>query len=672
MRRPRLIALLLALITLLAYLPVVRDTFSNYDDDLYVTNNSVVQNGLTWAGVQWAFTTWHASNWHPLTWLSHMLDCELFGLDAGAQHYVNVLFHTVNAVLLLLLLFRTTGALWPSAFIAALFAWHPLHVESVAWIAERKDVLSTFFEMLALLAYTRFVAESKVRPSPLRSAGARNSKYKVFYALALLMFALGLMAKPMLVTLPFLLLLLDYWPLQRFPNFKLEVKAVSLLTLEKWPFFLLATASGVVTFLAQYNGGTVMTFQKQPLDLRLSNALLSYVLYLGKTIWPTKLAVIYPLQSQLPWTEVTAAVIFLAVIMWLAWRMRRRHPYLLVGWLWFLGTLIPVIGLVQAGEQAMADRYTYVPLIGIFLAVTFLCRDWAARFRLSTVSIAIASSSVLAGCLLATEHQLSYWKNDELLFSHALAFTKNNDVAHINLGVAFEKQGGQVEALAQYQEALRINSHNVQAHNNLGILLSEMGKTDEALAQYQEALKLNPGAPLAHDNLGTLLVKLSRFYEAMSQYEEAARLDPGDFRPYYLMGKALLKQGRNAEAISKFREALQLDPKDFQTLAFLARVLASDENPQIRNGVEAVALAEKANDLTGGEHPFILDILAMSYAETGHFKDALQAEQHAIQLAQAADLKETNEMNARLELYKSGQPYRETFTNALPQNPPKN
>jgi tetratricopeptide (TPR) repeat protein len=267
---------------------------------------------------------------------------------------------------------------------------------------------------------------------------------------------------------------------------------------------------------------------------------------------------------------------------------------------------------------------------------------------------------------------LSYWQDDESLFRHAVAVTKNNATAHINLGVALERQNRRPEALIQYQEALRIAPNSVHAHNNLGNFLDEMGKPDEALAQYREALELNPRAPLAHDNLGTLLVKLSRFDEAMSQYAQAVQLDPGDFRPHYLMGKALLKQGRDAEALGKFREALQLDPHDFQTLAFLARVLTSDENPRIRNGAEAVAFAEKANDLTGGEHPFVLDTLAISYAEVGRFQDAQQIEQHAIQLARTAALKETNAMFQRLELYKSSRPYRETFTNSPPRNLPKN
>ena len=677
MSRPRLIALLLALFTLVAYLPVARNGFVNYDDDDYVTNNQIVRNGLAWVGIKWAFTTWHASNWHPVTWLSHMLDCQLFSLNAGAHHSVNVLFHMANAVLLLLLLFRLTNALWPSAFVAALFAWHPLHVESVVWISERKDVLSTCFGLLALLAYARYAQKKS------RVVGGRGSKadttvpaldsrlWTFDYTLALACFALGLMSKPMLVTLPFVMLLLDYWPLQRFPNFKSEVKAVYRLALEKWPFFSLAAASCIVTFLAQ-RAIAVRTFQQYPLNLRLGNVPLAYTQYLWKAIWPSKLAVIYPLQNQPSWAAAATAVAFLAFITWPAWCLRRRHPYLLVGWLWFLGTLVPVIGLVQVGSAAMADRYTYFPLVGVFIAITFLGRDWAVRFRLPTAAVAVAVGLVLTGCLLMLEQQLSYWKDGETLFSHAVAVTKNGDVAYYGLARALETRGCQTGAMANYQAAVRANPRNVWAHNNLGINLSETGKTNEALAEFQEAMKLDPQDLLARINLGALLVKMGRFDEGMNQYEQAAQLNPDDSRPYYFMGNALLSQGRDAEAVDNFRKVIQLDPKGFPRLAFLARVLASDENSQIRNGAEAVALAEKANDLTGGQQPFVLDTLAMSYAEAGRFQDAQQVEQRAIQLAQGAGLEQTNAMFQRLELYQSGRPYRKTFTNSSPQNLPKN
>ncbi|HEY1717936.1 MAG TPA: tetratricopeptide repeat protein [Verrucomicrobiae bacterium] len=662
MARPRLIALLLALITLAVYSPVLSHDFVNYDDPDYVSENHIVQNGLTWAGVKWAFTTWYASNWHPLTWLSHMMDCELFGLNAGAHHLTNVLFHTANAILLLALLLRLTGALWPSAFVAALFAWHPLHVESVAWISERKDVLSTFFGLLTLLSYTRFAEESKVQ----------SPKSKVFYALALFFFALGLMAKPMLVTLPFVMLLLDYWPLKRVEGYKLKIEGskverfqpltfnLQLLT-EKFPFFLLSSASCIVTFFAQRAGESVLSLRQYPLSLRLGNAPMSYALYLWKMIWPAKLAIIYPLQNHLPWAAVSSAVIFLIAVSWLAWRARRQFPWLPVGWFWFLGTLVPVIGLMQTGTQALADRYTYFPLIGIFIAVAWAAKDLIARFQIKIVPPAAAAVLILAGCLILTEHQLGFWQNDETLFGHAVAVTENNDVARVNFGVALEKQGRDAEALANYREALRINPRSVQAHNNLANFLDDMGRPDEAFAEYQKALELNPRAPLAHDNLGTLLTELGRFDEAMNEYAQAARLDSSDPRPHYLTGKALLKQGRDAEAIPQFREALRLDPDDFQSLTFLARVLASDEDEKIRDGAQAVALAERANELTGGAQPFVLETLAMAYAENSRFNDAQQTEQNAVRLAEAANLKETNEMELRLQLYKTGRPWRESF-----------
>jgi tetratricopeptide (TPR) repeat protein len=342
---------------------------------------------------------------------------------------------------------------------------------------------------------------------------------------------------------------------------------------------------------------------------------------------------------------------------------------LLVGWLWFLGTLVPVIGLVQVGNAAMADRYTYFPLIGVFIAVTFGCRDLASRFRFPKAAVAAAAALILASCLVLTENQLRYWYNSESLFAHSLMVTTgDNSTARISYGIVLERKGLLAEALLQYREALRINPRSFEAHGNLGNLLDEMGKTDEALMQYQEALKLNPKAPLAHENLGTLLVKLGRFDEGMSQYEQAAQLDPNDFRSYYLMGKALLKQGRDVEAVGKFREALQLDPDNFQILTYTAYVLAADENSNVRDGKTALVFATKANAMTDGTQPSVLDVLGMAGAAAGHFQDAQQAEQRAIQLAQAAALEETNAMLQRLELYKSSQAYYEKFTNSSPQN----
>jgi tetratricopeptide (TPR) repeat protein len=666
--RPRFIALLLVLGTLAVYLPAAHHGFSLYDDNDYVTDNPMVENGLTWAGIKWAFTTCHASNWHPLTWLSHMADCQFFSLDAGMHHSVNVLFHAANSVLLLLLLMRWTNAVWPGAFAAALFAWHPLHVESVAWVAERKDVLSTFFALLTLLAYTKAVTGGKCQVTGKKASRAFIMSPVIRHLPllpALLFFALGLMAKPMLVTLPFVMLLLDYWPLKR-----LEVQnsgfRVRRLVLEKIPFFALSAASCVITFLAQHHGGAVVSLENVPLHYRLENVPVAYAGYLLKMAWPANLAVFYPLNPPSPW-ELAAAVAAVVAISWLAWEVRRPRPYWLVGWLWFLGTLVPVIGLVQVGGAALADRYTYFPSIGIFLAAALGLRDGAERFRISNRIVGTAAALGLAACLALTLRQLNFWQDDVTLFSHAIAVTRNNDTAHLNLGFALEKAGRKDEALAEYRAALKLNPDRAETHNNLANLLGDTGHPDEALAEYQEALRIDPNHVASHNNYGTALVELGRFDEAMKQYAAAARLDPADWHPPYLAGKALLKQGRDPEAIPYFRQAVQLDPNNPRVLTFLAQVLASDENAQVRDGNTALAMAAKANDLTGGVQPAMLDAMAMAYAEIGQFTNAQQTAADALKLATAYDM--TNDVTVirqRLQLYQNNQPFRQSFlfTNA--------
>ena len=660
MSRPRFIALLLVLGTLAVYLPAAHYGFTLYDDSDYITENPVVENGLTWAGFKWAFA-WHACNWHPLTWLSHMADCQFFGLNAGWHHSVNGMFHAANSILLLLLLLRWTNALWPSAFAAALFAWHPLHVESVVWIAERKDVLSTFFALLTLLAYTRFVEGAKFQ----------SPKSKVFYAVALLMFALGLMAKPMLVTLPFVMLLLDYWPLKRF-EVQYSVFSIQSLAMEKIPFFALSAASCVITFLAQHRGGAVATLENVPLHYRLENVPLAIAGYLLKMIYPAHLAIFYPL-NPLSRLKVAVAVIALVAIFWLVWRVRHSCQYWLVGWLWFLGTLVPVIGLVQVGGAAMADRYTYFPTIGIFLAVALGVRDGAERFQISKPIVGAIAGLVLAACLVLTHDQLNCWRDDITLFRHAIAVTKNNDTAHLNLGFALEKAGRKTEALDEYRAALKLKPNRAETHNNLANLLDDTGHPNEALAEYQEALRINPNHVASHNNYGTLLVELGRFNEAMIQYASAARLDPADWHPPFLTGKALLKQGRDSEALSYFRQAVQVDPNSPGVLTYLAQVLASDENPQVRDGNHALAMAAKANDLTGDVQPAMFDALAMAYAEVGQFTNAQQAAAYALKLAKAYGM--TNDVaviQQRLQLYKNHQPFRQSFTNTPANGFPKN
>jgi tetratricopeptide (TPR) repeat protein len=667
--RTRIIALLLVLGTLLLYLPVCHYPFIVYDDGDYVTHNRVVQNGLTWSGVAWAFTTWHAANWHPLTWLSLMADYQFFGPDAGAFHAGNALFHTINSVLLLLLLLRWTKALWPSAAAAALFAWHPMHVESVAWISERKDVLSTFFALLTLLAYTK--AASKMSNDECRMESRRLAGHSSFvirhsgYWLALVWFALGLMAKPMLVTLPFVLLLLDYWPLGRIRNSEFGLRAFAKLFPEKIPFFALSAASCVVTFLAQHQGGAVATLQHVPISYRLENVPVAYVTYLFKLFWPARLAVFYPMPDKLSPLTVAAAVLVLLFISAAVWFGRKRGPYGLVGWLWFLGTLVPVIGLVQVGGAALADRYSYFPSIGIFLALALGAGAAAGKFQLPKAVSALAAGAALSACLFLSHRQLNFWSDDVALFTHALAVTKDNATARLNLGVALEADGRKADAMAEYRAAVKLDPDSAIAHNNLANLLDDAGRPDEAMAEYRTALRLNPGFELAHDNFGTLLVELGRFDEALQQYAEAARLAPDDWHPPYLSGKALLKQGRDVEAIPYLRKALQLAPNELHLLTYFAEVLASDENPAVRDGNLALTLASRANALSGGAEPVMLDTLAMADAELGRFADAQQAEQDALRLAE--NYHQTNDapvLRQRLELYKNRQPFRQSFTNA--------
>ncbi len=642
MFRARVIGWLLFLTTLLAYLPATRNDFVNYDDDSYVTANPIVQRGLTVAGIKWAFTTSYFSNWHPLTWLSHMADCELFRLNPGGHHLVNVLFHAANTVLLFILMRQLTAALWPSAFIAALFAWHPLHVESVAWISERKDVLSTCFGLLALLSYDLHVKEKKRRA--------------YYYGISLGCFAFGLMSKPMLVTLPFVMMLLDYWPLQR-----IKKENVPRLILEKLPFLLLTLISCVVTFLVQRNEA-VASLQKVPLELRFENTITAYASYLLKTFWPVDLAVFYPLPRQISGFHLIAAFIVLFAISAVACRYYRSKPYLLVGWLWYLGTLVPVIGLVQVGDQALADRYTYFPLIGIFLAVTFAAKDLAQRFQLSNHLLAGSAGLILTVCLIVTEKQLSYWRDSQTLFTHALAVTGNNALARLNLGEAFQDQHLPDKALAEYREVLRLDPSRHEAYNNIARLLTDEGKPAEALGYSQAAVQLDPKSPSLHRSLGIILSQLGHDDEAMSQFAEATRLD-GNYAPaHFQMGRTLLKLGHDDEAVSEFRLALRLEPDNLEVLIYTARVLASDKNLQSRDGAEALEFASRASQIAGDKQPVALDTLAMAYAESGRFEEAVETERQAVKFALAAGQHDdAAAMQKRLQLYQNHQPWRESF-----------
>jgi tetratricopeptide (TPR) repeat protein len=680
MSQPRRIALLLAAATFALFLPAAWSGFCVYDDSLYVTDQPIVQAGVTWAGVKWAFTTMAASNWHPLTWLSHMVDCGVFGLNPAGPHLVNVLFHAANVALLFTLLWRLTNKIWPSAFIAALFAWHPLHVESVAWISERKDVLSTFFALLALLNYARHVELSKVQ----------SPKSKVYFAWSLVAFALGLMAKPMLVTLPCLLLLLDFWPLRRISNFKFQISnpesglpqrtlfsrlhhsSFIILALEKWPFFFITFASCAITFLAQSRSGgnAVASFSLVPLHYRLKSVPLAYVEYLSKIFWPSKLAIFYPLQERIPVSAVVLAVTALVFISLAALRLYRSRPYLLTGWLWFLGMLVPVIGLVQVGSAALADRYSYLPAVGIFLAVTFAACDLAVRFRISRPALAGISIFILGACAVTMENQLRCWHDNETLFRHALAVTTDNDTARNNLGVALEQQGRLAEAAEQYRAAARLEPDRYLGHHNLANALDHLGRPAEALAEHWEAARISPDTQFLHHVLGLSLAAAGQDDEALKEFSEAARLDPHYAWPHFETAKIFLRQNRDAAALDELRAALRIDPDNIDILSFTARVLAASENPATRNGRDAFALAAKANLLTSGRRPDVLDALGMACAELGKFDEAQMAAQSALEVSAALKLTEVKPVQQRLELYKNHQPWRESFgaTNAPAKN----
>lgn len=519
MSRPLFVCFVLALVTFAVFSPVRKYDFVDLDDNIYFSANPQVKQGLTPDGLVWAFTTDQTGNWHPLTWLSLMLDVNLFrGMfenDAAGPHLMNVLLHTLNTVLLFLFLRANTSAHWRSAFVAALFALHPLHVESVAWVSERKDVLSTLFWLLALLSYGRYAAALK----------ARSPKTHGFYWGALICFALGLMSKPMLVTLPFLLLLLDYWPLNRFPDHRFDVPTLRRLIKEKVPFFMLSAVSCVITILAQSSQGAER-FLALSMSVRIENAFVSYARYLGKTFWPADLVVLYPYPEH--WATplvVLAAVLVVGLSAAVFW-FGHRHPFCVTGWFWFLGTLIPVIGLVQVGRQSMADRYTYVPLIGVFIVLTWGAAIWVARWRMPVGAVTVAAMLVLGACVMRTESELSCWQDSGTLFRHALAVTQNNYFAHDGLGHYLYRMGKWEEAFAEFHQALQINPEDPDALNCLGAAMAIQHQYAEANQYYQKLVQIRPWDPVAHFNYGTALANQGKWAEAAVQFSETLRLNP--------------------------------------------------------------------------------------------------------------------------------------------------
>jgi tetratricopeptide (TPR) repeat protein len=559
----RLCAAMLFLLVAAVFLPAVTDHFITYDDPVYVTENAHVTGGLTWENVRWAFTSTEASNWHPLTWISHMADCQLFGLRARGHHLTSVLLHAMNSVLLFLVLRRMSHATWRSLFVAALFGLHPLHVESVAWISERKDVLSTTFGMLVLWAYARRAE---------LAAGRRTGTAR-FYALAMLFFALGLMCKQMLVTLPCVLLLLDYWPLGRFAG--PSARSRWFLLAEKIPFVALSIAASAVTLFAQASGGAVATVEDFPWSVRIGNALVTYCGYLGKCFAPARLAIFYPSFAESPPLSATLMAGALVVgVTATSVILVRRRPYLLVGWLWFVGTLVPVIGLVQVGGQSMADRYTYVPMIGVFIMVAWGAVDASQSLGIGPRALSLAGCVALVALCAVTIRQLGYWRDGARLFRHAAAVTDNNWVAHANLYATLSGSSAP-EAGAELQETTRILAAFADKYDRKGAELErKAGHLSEAIREYRTAVRIMPDLPGPHDILGMALAKEpGGLPEAIGEFRAAVALKPDFAGAHYNLGTALAASaGGKAEAITEYETVTLLDADNFQAhynLAFL-------------------------------------------------------------------------------------------------------
>jgi Tfp pilus assembly protein PilF len=528
---------LLVAIALVAFAPVFSYGLVDYDDIAYITDNSNVRAGLTLSGIRWAFTTGYMANWHPLTWLSHMVDVQLFGENAGAYHAVNLLLHVLNTLLLFAVLRRTTGSLERSALVAALFAVHPMHVESVAWVAERKDVLSTFFWLLTTWAYVAWVARPRRRT----------------YALVVAAFALGLLAKPMLVTLPCVLLLLDAWPLRR--------PLRPALLREKLPLFAMALASSAITVVAQRQGGAVMRLELVPLSVRAANAIVAYAQYLRKLVWPVDLAAMYPMSRDLPDPLILAgSAALLVAVTALALGVVRRHPYVLVGWLWFLGTLVPVIGIVQVGVQAMADRYSYVPFIGLFVSIVWGVAEMTSRVSAARTPLRVAVAVVLAACTALSLRQVRYWRSSEVLWTRAMDVTPNNYFAQANLAYVLWKQGRSAEAIPLFRESIRIRPDFAEVHNNLGVALAQRGELREAVAHFREAVRIDPPYADARANIEATEARLRVLDSAVAASASAARANPRDVAALNEHGAALAAQGRIDEAAEQFTQALRVDP----------------------------------------------------------------------------------------------------------------
>ena len=608
------ICIALAALSWLVFGQTLWHDFVNYDDPRYVYENTNITEGLSISGIVWAFTHIHSMNWHPLTTISHMLDCQLYGLKAGWHHCTNVLLHSIAVMLLFVGLLQMTGAFWRSAFVAAVFAIHPLRVESVAWIAERKDVLSGVFFMLTLLAYLYYVR--------LPRTGR--------YLMVVFVFACGLMSKPMLVTLPFVLLLLDYWPLDRIRG------QVSKRVLEKIPLIALSAVSSIATLVAQK--GAVGYTEELPVLERFNNAVLSYVLYIWQMLSPVNLAVFYPHpENRLPLWQISSSFLLLICVTAVAIALRKKRPYLITGWLWYLGTLVPVIGLVQVGWQGRADRYTYLPQIGLYIAVTWALTDLTTSWRHRRTILSAAALLTIGLLSWGAWVQTSYWRDSETLFKHALAVTTNNDVAENNLGIVFLQKGQLDEAISLLKSAVDLRPDNSPAHENLAKALLQKGQVADALVHYRKLLELQPDNMEVHNIVGTVLVQ----------------------------------QGQIREGVEEWQKVLEIQPDNGNALNNLGWVLATAPEDSLRDGSRAVQLAQQAVRISGGRIPIVFRTLAAAYAENQQFPQAIETAQQGLELAnKQGNFALAAELQGSIALYQENRPLRDpslTSKSSFPQ-----
>lgn len=687
------------------------DFITAFDDNTYLTENLTVQRGVTPENLAWAFTTFHFNNWHPLTWLSYMAECHLFGLNPAAFHLVNLGFHVANTLLLFLLLRRQTTALWASATVAALFGLHPLHVESVAWISERKDVLSTLFGLLTIWAYDAYSRKRSMK----------------WYVIALVLFASSLMSKAMLVTLPFLLLLLDFWPLRRIElNSPVWLRATSILVFEKIPFFVMAAAASFLAYFAQ--GDAVAPLQHLSFAQRLANAVVSYPRYISKTLWPVDLAVYYPHPLQWPVDVIIAAVLLITALTLAAVRTMRKQPYFFTGWFWFVGTLIPVIGLVQIGSQSVADRYLYFPSIGLFIIIVWSVREFVQTRYTPLIPPAVVATAVLAACAVFTIRQIRYWQDSIVLLAHAervtgpsvivlnnlghalinsgrieegrrklehaLALQPGDHLRWVNVANAALREGNLDRAVEHYRGALRLNPDNpglnmvmglclvrqknfreavpyyqqaiskqpayLDAYLQLGDALAFLGDLDSALTNYLAVIDLKGDLASPHQNAGKIYAETGRLDEALKHLTHAVRLDPHDALGRFHLASALARNGDAQAAIVEYEQAIRLDPSLVLALNNLAWLRATHPDAVLRNGAEAVRLAEQACDLSQRGQAFALGTLAAAYAEVGRFDEAIRTAEKAIELAESQRQHALAERNRQLlASYKASQPWRE-------------